>query len=135
MMDWLNGIPIIGKLFEQVGEAVDRNITTDAERLKLKAELTQLYIPVLTTVLEAQKSTNELQVKLAEVESKSEHWLVWSRRPIIAFMSIGNLIMAGIAGYMDVKDAMYLALVINGLDTGTRGLEKVVGKLKEKEII
>ena len=134
-MTWLASIPVVGDLIDKIGGAIDRNVTSDEERLKIKAELTSLYVPLLQTVVEAQKHANEMQVKLAEVEVASEHWLVWSRRPIIAFMSIGNLIAAGITGYMDVDSAMYLALVVNGLDTGTRGIEKVVGKLKSKEII
>lgn len=133
-MNWLSSLPVIGSLFEKVGEAIDKNVTTDEERLKLKAELTTLYLPVLQSVVEAQKHANEMQVRLVEVEAKSEHWLVWSRRPVIAFMSVGNLIAAAILDYMDVDQALYFAMLVNGLDTGTRGLEKVLGQFKKKEV-
>lgn len=135
MPAWLAAIPVVGELFEKVGEAIDKNITTDAERLKLKAELTGLYTPVLQSILEAQKQANEMYIKVAEIEAKSEHWLVWSRRPVIAFLAIFNLIASGFIHHMDSEQALYLALVVNGLDTGTRGLEKVMDKFKKKDSI
>lgn len=134
-MSWLNAVPIIGDMFDKVGGAVDKLVTSDEERLKMKAELTSLYVPVLQSIMEAQKSMNEMQVKIAEMEIKSEHWLVWSRRPIIAYLSIINLIAAAVFKHMDIDNALYFSMLINGLDTGTRGIEKVMGKFKQKEAI
>lgn len=134
-MSWVAAIPIIGQFFEQIGTAIDKNVTTDEERLKLKAELTQYYVPIVGAVIEAQKNYNDMQVRIAEIEAKSEHWLVWSRRPIIAFVSIGNLIAAGIFRHMDMDSALYFAMIVNGLDTGTRGIEKIIKNLKQKEEI
>mgnify|MGYP001557805504 CR=1 FL=1 len=135
MAGWLAAIPVIGDLFDKVGGAVDNLITSDEERLKVKAELASLYMPVLQSVMEAQKAYQEMQVKIIEIESKSEHWLVWSRRPIIAYLSIINLIAAAIFKHMDIDNALYFSMLINGLDTGTRGIEKVMGKFKAKEEI
>ena len=132
-MGFWAAIPIIGTLFEKIGEAIDRNSTTDEERLKFKAELMSLYAPVLVAVLDAQKSLNEMQVKMAEIEAKSEHWMVWARRPIIAFMAVGNFIGASLFGYMDANNAFYFACLANGLDMASRGVEKVVDKLKQRE--
>lgn len=134
-MSWLSSIPIVGDFIDSIGNALDKNITSDAERLKLKAELTQLYIPVIIATIEAQKSHNELQVKLAESEYKSEHWLVWARRPILSILTFVNIPFAGVFGYMDMDMAIYLAMLVNGLDFSTRGIEKIVGKFKEKENI
>lgn len=139
-MSFLAAIPIIGQLFDAIGGAIDRNSTTDEERLKFKADMMALQVPVITAVMQAQQAANEMQVKLAELELKNEHWLVWSRRPILAYLSILNLIGTNVAGalgynYMDPTDALYFALLINGLDTGTRGIEKVLGKMKSKEQI
>ena len=134
-MSWLSALPVIGSLFESVGTAIDKNVTSDEERLKLKAELMTLYSPVLQAVIEAQKSNNEMQVKIAEIEVRSEHWLVWARRPIISILAFLNLPVAGFTGYMTVDGALYLAMLVNGLDMGTRGLEKVVDRLKSKEVL
>lgn len=135
MAGWLAAIPIIGDLFDKVGGAVDNLITSDEERLKVKAELTSLYVPVLQSVMEAQKAYQEMQVKIIEIEAKSEHWLVWSRRPIIAYLSIINLIAAAVFKHMDIDNALYFSMLINGLDTGSRGVEKIMGKFKDKEQI
>lgn len=135
MPAWLAAIPVVGTLFEKLGEAIDRNVTTDAERLQLKAELTSLYVPIVTAVIEAQKHANEMQVKLAEVEANSQHWLVWSRRPIIAFLAVGNFIAAAFLKHMDLESALYFAMLCNGLDFASRGVEKTVSALKSKERI
>lgn len=132
-MSWLTALPLVGGLFDSIGNAVDKNVTNDEERLKLKSELASLYIPLLQSVVEAQKHANEMQVRLAEAEMKSEHWLVWARRPIISFLAIGNLILAGFLKHMDMDTAFYFAMLVNGLDSGTRGLEKIVTGLKGKE--
>ena len=101
----------------------------------MKAELTSLYVPVLSAVMEAQRHAMEMQVRLAELELKNQHWLVWSRRPIIAYLAIGNLLAAAFLKHMDIDTAFYFAAIVNGLDTGTRGVEKVVDKLKQPERI
>lgn len=132
-MSFLAAIPVIGSLFESIGGAVDKLVTSDHERLQMKATLMQLQVPVIIAVLEAQKATNELQVKLAEIEGKSEHWLVWSRRPIIAFLAVGNFIGSAIFGYMNTDNAFYFACLANGLDIAGRSTEKVVTALKGKE--
>ena len=121
MAAWLAAIPVLGSFFKDVGEAIDRNVTTDEERLKMKADMMGLQVPVVMAVVEAQKSANELQAKLVEAELKSEHWLVWSRRPILSYAAFLNAIGASVFGYMDSENAWWLALAINGLDVGTRG--------------
>ena len=139
MLPFLAAIPVIGELIEKIGGAIDRNVTTDAERLKMKAELAALYAPVLQSLVASQQSMNEMQVRIAEIEAKSEHWIVWARRPIISVLAMTNFILANTLAafgyaYMDPTDAMYFALLVNGLDTGTRGLEKVVGAFKAREV-
>ena len=76
----------------------------------------------------------------AEIEAKSEHWLVWSRRPIIAFAAIFNFILANVLAafgyaYMDPTEAMYFAMLVNGLDTGSRGIEKLAQTWRNPESI
>lgn len=140
MPAWLAAIPVIGQLFTSLGDAIDKNVTTDQERLQLKAQMMALQVPVVTAVIEAQKVANELQVRLTEAELKSEHWLVWSRRPVISYLAFANAIAANLAGafgynYMAQDDAWWLALLVNGLDFGSRGAEKVVGAFKAPERI
>ena len=42
MAAWLAAIPVIGGLLDSLGNAIDKNVTTDQERLALKAELMKL---------------------------------------------------------------------------------------------
>ncbi len=147
-MSFLAAIPIIGDLFEKVGAAIDRNVTTDDERLKAKTELTGLFAPVIQAVVMAQAAFAELQAKLAGIEAKSEHWLVWSRRPIVSLFAAANFVVIlwlwilsmplKVAFYTQevpalVQFAFYFAMAANGLDMTTRGVEKIVKAFKAKE--
>jgi hypothetical protein len=134
-MSFLSAIPIIGQLFDSIGNAIDKNVTTDHERLQVKAELTGLIVPFLTVMVEAQKAFAEMQTRIAEIEAQSEHWIVYSRRPIIAYVSITNFIVNAFTQHMPQADALNFAMLINGLDTGTRGVEKMIDKFKAKEQI
>ena len=132
----LSSIPIIGNLFEKLGDAVDKNVTSDEERLQLKAQLSSIYTPLLSNVLEAQTSNNEMQARIAEAELKSDSWLAKNRRPIVSLISVLNFVLiVPIFDTMTAEQALQFAMLVNGLDTGSRGLEKLAKTLKSKEII
>ena len=147
MPAWLAAIPVIGDLFDKLGGAIDRNVTTDDERLKAKVELTSLYVPVVNALMEAEKTQATLQARLAEIESKSEHWLVWARRPIISILAVLNFLAVSWMWFLKspqdvfvVKEvpevvtfAFSFALVANGIDMTSRGVEKVMKVFRAKE--
>lgn len=132
-MSFLSAIPIAGSLIEKIGEAIDRNITTEEERLKLKAEITSLYVPVIAEAIKAQEAMAQLQAEVAKAEAQSEHFIVYARRPILSVLAFVNVIVASITHYMPIEYAYNLALLINGLDMGTRGVEKMIRSFKERE--
>lgn len=132
-MSWLAAVPVLGQLFTSLGEAIDRNVTTDHERLQMKAKIMELQVPVIMAVAEAHKAGLDLQAKLAEVEAKSEDRLVRWRRPIVSIVALANFLVMSWLGAMgypipDLQYAFILAALANGLDIGTRGLEKMVGR-------
>lgn len=141
-MSFLKSIPIIGDFVDQVGDAIDKNVTTDHERLTTKAKMMEIAGPVIMSVVQAQAAANELVVKLAQLESSNEDRMVRWRRPIIAYIAAINFIIMlwwWVTTYpgniFDVTDVPFIvsysftfAAIVNGLDIGTRGLEKMVGK-------
>ena len=87
----------IDKIVTSVGEAIDRNITTDHERLKLANELEQIKA---NAKLEAAKLEQQLELRLEEevtkrwqADSQSDEPLAKKIRPIslvylLFFMSV-----------------------------------------------
>ena len=150
-MSFLAAIPIIGELFKDVGDAIDKNVTTDDERLKAKATLTALFAPVIQSIVSSQIAFAELQAKIAEIEARSEHWLVWARRPVISILATANfmvtlwlwmLTMPKFNAIFSVTEvpavvqfAFYFAMGASGLDMTTRGIEKAIKAFKSKEEI
>jgi hypothetical protein len=143
-MSWLATLPVIGGLFEKVGEALDRNLTTDEERLKAKVDLMSIQAPVLVAVVEAQKAFNEAQEKIRGYEVKSEKFIVYARRPIIDLVMSANCLVVFWFWMLDVvpnanfEIVRYSAMLAGasiGIDFTSRGVEKVVASLKSKEKI
>jgi len=134
-MGFFAAIPLIGTLFDKTTTLIDEVTTTDEERLQAKQKLTALYTPVLTSVINAQSSMMELRAKIAKYEAKSEHFIVYARRPIISILATFNFIGAAILGYMDVMLAFKFAALVSGIDMGTRGIEKMLRQLKAKDKI
>ena len=142
-MSFLASLPIIGSFFEGAANAVDSLVTSDEERLQIKAKIVELSAPVLQAVVSAQVSANELQARIVEAEAKSEDRMVRWRRPIIGFAAAGNflvvlwwwLLSGSVANIFAISEipavvqySFMFAALVNGLDIGTRGLEKMVGK-------
>ena len=142
-MSFLASLPIIGSFFESAGKAVDDLVTSDEERLQVKAKITELSAPVMMAVVAAQVSANELQARIVEAEAKSEDRMVRWRRPILSLFAAANFIvvlwwwmLSGSVGNVFaiteiptvVSYSFMFAALVNGLDVGTRGLEKMVTK-------
>ena len=142
-MGFLASLPIIGSFFQSIGDTVDKLVTSDEERLQVKAKITELSAPVLMAVVAAQVSANELQARIVEAEAKSEDRMVRWRRPILSLLAAGNfmvvlwwwLLHGGTVDIFEITEipavvsySFTFAALVNGLDVGTRGLEKMVGK-------
>ena len=128
----------IDKIVTSVGEAIDRNITTDHERLKLANELEQIKA---NAKLEAAKLEQQLELRLEEevtkrwqADSQSDEPLAKKVRPLsLIYLLLVVTIMAFADGnaltfeiktaYIDLFQAL-LMLVFGGY-WGSRGLEKI----------
>ena len=127
-MSWISAIPIVGDFVDSVGAAIDKNVTTDHERLQVKAEVVALTAPVLQAVLSAQAKFDEMRVQLQIVETQSGDRLVRWTRPL---MSWATFLLWGYAFVMNhpMADEAFIAFtLIAGITSATRGIEKTVGK-------
>jgi cation transport ATPase len=128
----------IDKIVTSVGEAIDRNITTDHERLKLANELEQIKA---NAKLEAAKLEQQLELRLEEevtkrwqADSQSDEPLAKKVRPLsLIYLLLVVTIMAFADGnaltfeiktaYIDLFQA--LLMLVFGAYYGSRGLEKI----------
>jgi len=114
------------ELTDSIGGVIDNVFTNDQEKLKAKAQLTEIVTSKLSELASYQK-----EVLLAEMKG---NWLQRSWRPIIMLVFGGICV---IAVFYDVKlntipDEFWSLLKIGiGGYVGGRSLEKITGKVTD----
>lgn len=145
-MSWLQDLftSSVGTVVEKTGEAIDRLITSDEERLKLKNELIAIE---LKAKLEAQKQADDAEIKLEEevterwkIDGSGDDPLAKKVRPgalIFLLLSITFFVFVDSTTYFDfdIRQAyidLYesLLLLVFAAYFGGRTLEKVMGRKK-----
>ena len=138
-MSWFSSILSGGvdKVVDSVGNAIDKLVTSDSERLQLKNELIKIQ-------LEAKQKQDELEVQFEQQitdrwKSDNEHFLTRLVRPLsVVFMLVlfGMIVLLdGNVGMFFVNPA-YVPVIENLLVTmifayfGSRGAEKIFTKNK-----
>lgn len=111
-------------LVEKVGEAIDRNVTSDEERLRLKVELDQIHKGELTKRLQA--------------DAQSDSWLSKNVRPLtlitllflfLLFTTLDAFKVIVISQqYIDLLGEMSLTAL--AFYFGSRGVEKITKTIK-----
>ncbi|NUQ82935.1 MAG: hypothetical protein HUU10_15130 [Bacteroidetes bacterium] len=71
MFDWIKGQ--LGTLIEKTGEAIDRNVTSDEERLKAKAELQSIVNSHIQKLEE--ETTKRMGLQAEEMQSARQMYL------------------------------------------------------------
>lgn len=114
----------IGSVVKDVGEAIDRNVTSEEERLKLKNELEQIL-------------GGELTARHA-ADMQSDSWLSKSVRPLTVIVLLVLFLFFATAdafGWMSVSE-VYLDMLDDLMLTaiafyfGSRGIEKTAKTLR-----
>lgn len=145
-MSWLSELfsSSVGTVVEKAGAAIDRLVTSDEERLKLKNELIQIE---LKAKLDAQKQADDAEIKLEEevtkrwgADTNSDDPLAKKVRPgalIFLLFSITFFVFVDSTNYFDfdIRQAyvdLYesLLLLVFAAYFGGRTLEKVMSRKK-----
>lgn len=120
------GIDGLSRIFDSIGEAIDRNVTTDAERLELRLQAERLRIQLAEQVLSAEIEMMSKRASIIESEAKGESWLQRSWRPITALTFLCLIVLHHL-GFLDIAitDQMWdLLQVMIGGYVISRGIEK-----------
>jgi len=141
---------LTGGLVKDVGEAIDRNVTSDEERLQLHNDLVKIEAAASEKAQEFEKAIEENVTKRHEADMQSDSWLAKNVRPIvlisltivtITYLFAGLFINFGtVKADINPKVIVYQAglgaligldMVVYGFYFGSRGVEKIAVRIAE----
>ena len=132
----------ISGLVEKTGEAIDRLVTSDAERLALRNELVKIQQD------ESQKAREHIAKMESQIterhanDMKSDSWLSKNVRPMaMVFLTAATVLLAYVTIFVTelnqealkqwIELFTYLLGLVYGFYFGSRGLEKIATILKK----
>lgn len=135
LLDTLKTIFTGGNLIDSIGNAIDKNVTTDAEREALKNELTKIIGS------QQQAAENELTQRLV-TDMASDSWLSKNIRPMVLIFILlvystfsvldGNVRQFKInSNYIELLGQW--GMLIMSFYFGSRGLEKIFQIINNKK--
>lgn len=143
-MGWIVGLigGGVGKLVETVGNTVDKFVTTDEERLKLKQSIDKDLMDFKTSVLSNAESYEQELTKRLQADMSSDSWLSKNIRPmtliaILVMYSVFSITSGNIGGFKIAESYVQLlgqwGMMIMSFYFGGRSLEKIATIWKGKE--
>ena len=135
-MGWIDGLigGGVGKLVESVGNTVDKFITTDEEKIKLKQAVDKDIIDFKTSVLQNAESYEQELTKRLQADMASDSWLSKNIRPmtliaILCMYSVFSITSGNIGGFKIAESYVQLlgqwGMMIMSFYFGGRSLEKI----------
>ena len=143
-MGWIDGLigGGVGKLVETVGNTVDKFVTTDEERLKLKQSIDKDLMDFKTSILSNAESYEQELTKRLQADMSSDSWLSKNIRPmtliaILVMYSVFSITSGNIGGFKIAESYVQLlgqwGMMIMSFYFGGRSLEKIATIWKGKE--
>lgn len=132
------------KIVDSVGQAIDRNVTTDHERLQIELKVQEVLAGLQEQVIKANELEQQEITKRLEADMHSDSWLSKNVRPMaLVFLTLAvtaiavwtlsedyaiDSPMVDVLGiWVDLFTAVMLA--VYGFYFGSRGLEKITTAL------
>jgi hypothetical protein len=133
------------KIVDSIGAAVDRNLTTDHERLQVEKEIKVILADLEKAVLKANEIEQQELTKRLQADMQSDAWLPKNIRPLtLIFVTVAVTTLSFATIFGDLSQAQVSALqvwvglwtavmlTIYGFYFGSRGLEKISTALAGK---
>lgn len=140
-MSWLSEIfsSSVGEVVGKVGEAVDRLVTSDEEKLKLANELKQIEIGAMLKKEEIDLQYEQELTKRLQADMTSDSWLSKNIRPLtLIFILVMYSLLSISSGFKFEVTESYVQLLgqwgmlIMSFYFGGRTLEKMTTVVKGK---
>lgn len=129
----------VGEVVGKVGEAVDRLVTSDEERLRLANELKQIEIGAVLKSQELDVQFDQELTKRLQSDMASDSWLSKNIRPLtLIFILVMYSLLSISSGFQFKVTQAYIELLgqwgmlIMSFYFGGRSLEKIVSVAKGK---
>lgn len=129
----------VGEVVGKVGEAVDRLVTSDEERLRLANELKQIEIGAVLKSQELDVQFDQELTKRLQADMTSDSWLSKNIRPLtLIFILVMYSLLSISSGFEFKVTQAYIELLgqwgmlIMSFYFGGRSLEKIVSVAKGK---
>lgn len=133
------------KIVDSIGNAIDKNLTTDHERLQVEKEIRQIVADLEKQVLLANQLEQEELTKRLQADMQSDSWLSKNIRPItlifvtvavttLSFWTIFGTLTEGQHNALTAWISLWTAvmLTVYGFYFGSRGLEKMATAISTK---
>ena len=130
----------VGKLIETVSDTVDKFVTTDEERLKLKQAIDKDLMDFKIKILDNAESYEQEITKRLQADMTSDSWLSKNIRPltlisILTMYSVFSITSGNIGKFQIAESYVKLlgewGMMIMSFYFGGRSLEKVVSIWKK----
>jgi hypothetical protein len=134
-------------LVDSIGNAIDRNITSDEERLKIEAAVQKELNHLQALILQANSLEQEQLTKRLQSDNRSDNWLSKNIRPLsLIFVTaiVSGVFIGTVFGELDESQVEALQMWIDlwtavmmtmfGFYFGSRGLEKISDAIAKKGI-
>jgi uncharacterized membrane protein (DUF106 family) len=126
------------KIVDSIGNAVDRNLTTDHERLQVEAEVQKVMAEVQGLVIKANEVEQQEITKRMQADMRSDNKLSKNIRPMslifvtgavvaLSYLTVFSTLTEDQISVLDSWVDLWTAvmLTVYGFYFGSRGLEKV----------
>jgi len=133
------------RIVDSVGNAIDKNLTTDHERLQIEKEVKKILADLELAVLKANEIEQQEITKRLQADMTSDSWLSKNIRPMtLIFVTVAVTTLSFVTIFGELSQAQVAALQVwVGLWTavmltvyafyfGSRGLEKISTHLAGK---
>ena len=120
----------IAGIFTPAAKLIDDLVTSDEERLQLRNEFAVIQEKVNSKVIELEKARLDAMAKVEVSEASSMHWLRGNWRPIVSLTLVLLIVLHSFKAVELGPQVYDLAEIFLGGYVGSRGLEKIAGKLK-----
>lgn len=140
-MSWLSDIfsSSVGEVVGKVGEAVDRLVTSDEERLRLANELKQIEVGAVLKSQELDVQFDQELTKRLQADMTSDSWLSKNIRPLtLIFILVMYSLLSISSGFEFKVTQAYIELLgqwgmlIMSFYFGGRSLEKIASVARGK---
>ena len=101
----------VSKVIDSIGNAVDRNTTSDQERLVLKNELTEIVQGFKESQMQHVENLEQQITDRHENDMKSDSWLSKNIRPtVLAFLTAATVVFMYTTTFMSLDASQLTAL-------------------------